>query len=292
MPSKYDLHSHPTMHASAQTSRSMAPSRSLMPDDQAAGLRQMFATRSLRFIPVVANDVAGGGGLVLERLCSAFDSMGLRTLVVDASDRARPPCELAEFDLSEGIETLSSHVSYMAARGLPLRYVDARGHCDALLDALADASPQTDVVLVHAAASELVRIFGHRGRGHSLRPLVFTSDLADGLKEAYAAIKLFSQRAGWMVYDLVVCAPPISRQADVVAERLARCADNFLGVAQRDWQLLDPLASAHENPEPGQMAMAADLLRHALPVALSDSAFEHLVSPGAALPARQAPVLN
>jgi hypothetical protein len=127
------------------TARQAAP---MAPVDQAAGLRQMFATRALRFIPVVANGSAGYGGLVLERLCTAYATLGLHTLVVDAGDQARPPCELAEFDLAEGIEPLSRQVSYMAARGLPLRHVDARGNCDSLLDALAEASPQSDVVLV------------------------------------------------------------------------------------------------------------------------------------------------
>jgi flagellar biosynthesis protein FlhG len=252
----------------------------------------MFATRSLRFIPVMVNRAAGCGGLVLERLCTAYATMGLRVLVVDASDQARPPHELAEFDLSEGMEVLSSHVSYMPARGLPLRYVDARGHCGSLLDALADAAPKCDVVLVHASAGELVRLFAQRGRGHDLRPLVFTNDLADGLKEAYAGIKVFSARAAWMIYELIVCAPPISRQARTVARRLAECSDTFLGVAQRDWQELDLLAPPESDVPGGLMQMASELLRHALPVQLGDAAFEHLISPGAALPARRAPAIN
>jgi hypothetical protein len=279
----------PAMSLSAQATRPSAPAS---PVDQAAGLRQMFATRSLRFIPVVANGQAGHGGLVLERLCTAYATLGLHTLVVDAGAQARPPCELAEFDLAEGIEPLSRQVSYMAARGLPLRHVDARGHCDSLLDALAEASPHSDVVLVHAPASELVRLFGHRARGHNLRPLVYSNDLAEGLKEAYTSIKVFSQRAGWMAYDLMVCARATSPQAPAVADRLAECADTFLGVAQRDWQVLDPRERPELDLHPRLQDMARGLLHHALPVALGDSAFEHLVSPGSALPARRAPVLN
>jgi hypothetical protein len=38
--------------------------------------------------------------------------------------------------------------------------------------------------------------------------------------------------------------------------------------------------------------MAADLLRCALPHTLGESAFDHLVSPGAALPSRSTPVFN
>jgi len=271
------------------TARQAAP---MAPVDQAAGLRQMFATRALRFIPVVSNGSAGYGGLVLERLCTAYATLGLHTLVVDAGDQARPPCELAEFDLAEGIEPLSRQVSYMAARGLPLRHVDARGNCDSLLDALAEASPQSDVVLVHAPATELVRLFGHRARGHNLRPLVYTNDQAEGLKEAYISVKVFSQRAGWMAYDLMVCARTRSPQAQAVADRLADCVDTFLGVAQRDWQVLDPRERPELDLQPRLQDMANGLLQNALAVTLGDSAFEHLVSHGAALPARRAPVLN
>jgi flagellar biosynthesis protein FlhG len=262
------------------------------PVDQAEGMRQMFASRVLRFIPVVANPSAGCGGLVLERLCAAYASFNMHTLVVDASDQARAPCELADFDLSEGVEALSSQVSYMPARGLPLRFADARGSCSSLLDALGDASPQSDVVLVHATASELVRMFAGRARGLNLCPLIFTNDLAEGLKDAYAAVKVISQRGGWMAYDLLVCATARSQQAEPVAERLARCADDFLGVAQRDWQLLDPREPAIADPNPKFMELAVSLLRGALPHTLGDAAFDHLMSPGAALPSRVAPVLN
>jgi hypothetical protein len=260
--------------------------------DQAEGLRQMFATRVLRFVPVVANPGTSCGGLVLERLCTAYASLGLHTLVVDASQQARQPAELAEFDLSEGVEALSTHVSYMAARGLPLRFADARGRCDALLDALGDASPQADVVLVHASASELVRVFAARAKGHNLRPLLFTNDLAEGLRDAYAAVKVMSQRGNWMAYDLLVCASTRSQQAQAVAERLARCSDDFLGVAQRSWQLLDPREPAMLDPRPRFLELAGHLLQGALPHALGDTAFDQLMSPGAALPSRAAPVLN
>lgn len=262
------------------------------PADQAEGLRQMFAARVLRFVPVVANPGAVCGGVVLERLCAAYASFGLHTLVVDAGDQARAPSELAEFDLSEGIEPLSKQVSYLAARGLPLRHADARGSCASLLHALADAAPQCDVVLVHASASELVRIFGERARHGNLRPLVFTNDVAEGLKQAYAAVKIMSQRGPWLAYDLLVCAHPHSDQADAVADRLGQCADNFLGAAQRDWLRINPHEPSSHDPSPRFLELAAGLLQCALPLTLGDAAFEHLTSPGSALPSRRSPVLN
>ncbi|MFZ2297465.1 MAG: hypothetical protein A3G29_14935 [Burkholderiales bacterium RIFCSPLOWO2_12_FULL_64_99] len=279
-----------TRHARPQAR--FASTRAPAPVDQAQGLRQMFVSRVLRFVPVVANARSGCGGLVLERLCAAYAGFGLNTLVVDASDQARAPSELVEFDLAEGIEVLSPQVSYMAARGLPLRHADARGSCASLLPALADASPRSDVVLVHASASEIVRLFGQPARCIPLRPLVFTNDMAEGLTDAYAAVKILSQRAGWMSYDLLMCAPLESAQAEPVAQRLARCADDFLGVAQRSAHQLDPQQAPTADPDPHFMEMAAALLHGALPLSLGDSAFEHLTSPGSALPARVASAHN
>jgi len=262
------------------------------PADQAQGLRQMFKTRELRFVPVVTNAEAAHGGVVLERLCAAYAGCGLRTLVVDASEQARPPSELAEFDLREGIEPLSAHVSYLAARGLPLRHVDARGSCTGFLHALADAAPHCDVVLVHASASELVRAFGPLARLSNLRPLVFTSDSVESLKVAYACVKLMSQRGPWLAYDLLVCAAPQSRQADTMSSRLAQCADRFVGAVQRSSLRIDPHEPSSQAPDARFLELAAGLLHHALPLALGDNAFNQLVSPGAALPARPSPALN
>lgn len=262
------------------------------PVDQAQGLRQMFSARVLRFVPVVANPRAPVAGLVLERLCAAYAACGLSTLVVDAGEQARPLSELAEFDLAEGIERLSPQVSYLAARGLPLQHADARGSCATLLDALADASPRSDVVLLHASASELVRVFADRARHHNLRPLLLCNDLAEGLAEAYAAVKVISQRGGWMAYDLALVASRRSEQADEIMVRLAGCSDRFLGAAQRAALRLDPFEPASTDPEPRFMALASGLLHSAWPHALGDSAFDHLLSHGAALPSRAAPVFN
>ena len=252
----------------------------------------MFSTRVLRFVPVVSNPQVIFAGVILERLCAAYAGYGLRSLVVDAGERARPPSELANFDLSEGVETLSEHVCYLPGKGLPLRHVDAQGNSGALVDALADAAPHVDVVILHAPASELVRVLGQRSRGHNVRPLVFTDENAAGITHAYAAVKVMAQRARWMAYDLVVCAGPGSRAGAQIAQRMAHCADSFLGAAQHDGQVINPLEPATQDPSRAFLDMAADLLRCALPHTLGDSAFDHLVSPGAALPSRRSPVFN
>jgi hypothetical protein len=118
------------------------------PPDQAHGLRRMFAQAGVRLVPVVANPHMAFGGVLLERLCSALAGEGARTLVVDASDGAPAPGELAVMGLAECIESLSPDVSYLAARTLPLRYVDTHGSTAPFLQAVADAAPQCDIVLV------------------------------------------------------------------------------------------------------------------------------------------------
>ena len=60
-----------------------------------------------------------GRAVLLERLCAALAAQGARTLVVDASENAPAPDELAVMGLAECIEPLSAEMSYLAARGLP-----------------------------------------------------------------------------------------------------------------------------------------------------------------------------
>lgn len=251
------------------------------PVDQAQGLRRLFTSHTLRCIPIVSNPLIAFGGSLLERLCTAYAELGLRTLVVDAGEHARAPVELANFDLAEGVEMLSPQVSYLAARGLPLRYVDASGSTSAFLDAVAEAAPDTDVLLVHASASDLARLFARRVQelqAHLLRPVVLCDEQADSVTHAYAAIKLLAMRAGLMAHDLLLSAPPESERAARVAERLARCADDFLGAVQHDWVAVDPAEAATDAPSLRLKRLAREQLACALPQPLSDSAFAALTT--------------
>ena len=192
----------------------------------------MFAARVIRFIPVVANPQ-----LLVAAWCwnaCAPPSRGLVSTPWWSMPATRlAPSELAAFDLAEGIEDLSRQVRYMPARGCPCVMWMRAAHAATLLDALADASPQSDVILIHASASELVRIFGHQAGPPICVPCCFCNDMAEGLTDAYGAIKVIVQRGHWLAYDLVVCASARSKQADEVARRLAHCADNFLGAASQ-----------------------------------------------------------
>jgi flagellar biosynthesis protein FlhG len=255
------------------------------PVDQAAGLRRLFSSRTLRFVPVVSNPFISHGGVLIERLCSTLDDLGLTTLVVDASERGGPPKELTRFDLNEGIEPLSPRINYLAARGLPVRWVDERGSTRAFLDAVADAVPEHQIVLVHAGALELARLFGRGDEGLTRpRPVVLCDERPEAMTNAYAALKIMAQRAGWLAHDLLISAAPGSAQARAVAERLGHCADLFLGGVQRSWVQVDPAEHAGAAPTHELAELVTSLTTAAARYSATDSQFAALAR-GPALPA-------
>jgi hypothetical protein len=227
------------------------------PQDQAHGLRRMFSHARVRMVPVVANPHMAFGGVMLERLCTAFTEQGSHVMVIDAADRSPAPAEIAVMDLGECIETLSPQVSYLAARGLPLRYVDSQGSTTGFLHAATDAAPHADVVLVHATESDLCRLFARS----EARPLLLADDHPSSVTHAYAAMKLLSQRAGLMVHDLLLCASSSSPRVERIAVQLATCADDFLGAVLRDWLHVDPAADAREPTTPALKRWALEVLR-------------------------------
>jgi flagellar biosynthesis protein FlhG len=211
------------------------------PPDQAHGLRQMFDGQAQCWVPLVYNPHVAGVGAVMERLCAAWADQGLHTLVVDAAESASPPHELASVDLSACIEPLSDKVSYLAARGLPMDYLDSRATLIGFVEAVRVAAPRVDVVLLHASALDLRRMFVGRTPG----PVLLAGNRADSLTHAYTSMKQLSQRLGALAYDLVVAADASPRRAGRMADRLQECADHFLGAALRHVALIDPNAPAH-----------------------------------------------
>jgi hypothetical protein len=215
-----------------------APS-SPVPLDQADGLRRLFAGNHLRVLPVVANPHVpsiGGAGLVLDRVAAVLAAAGRRVLVVDAGSGAPPAHEMARVDLAAGIERIAPQVGYLAATGLPLQFVDTRGSAAAFIDALHEAAPWADTLLLHAESHELVRVLVKR----DCRPLLLGADHPESIKHAYAACKLLVQRCSLMTFDLLLAATPHSPRLDAIAASLARCADNFLGAYLHEWAVVDP----------------------------------------------------
>ena len=231
------------------------------PLDQADGLRRLFAHARVRFLPVVSNPHMAFGGVMLERVCTAFAEHGRHTLVVDASERAPAYSEMAVMEMSECVETLSAHVSYLSARGLPLRFVDTHGSTAGFLQAASDAAPHADVVLVHAPASDLCRMFARS----DARPVLLADDRPASVTHAYAALKLLTQRAGLVVHELLLGAAPTSPRAERIAMQLATCADDFLGAVLRDWVQIDPASDAREQPGAALRRWARETLEPALP---------------------------
>jgi flagellar biosynthesis protein FlhG len=206
------------------------------PSDQADGLRRLFGAQRPRFVAVVANPEMAFSGLVLERLAGACSAAGRRTLVVDAGVGAPAPHELVALDLAAGIEAIAPGLDYLAARGLPLRYVNSRGSCAGFLQSLAEAAPAADVVIVHAEASELGRLFS----GRAVRPLLLAADRPASVTQAYAGLKLLAQRHSLMAFGLLLAAMPEEPRVPRIAEQLALTADRFVGAALHDWACIDP----------------------------------------------------
>ena len=233
------------------------------PPDQAHGLRRMFAHGGVRLVPLVSNPHVAFSGALLERLCSAFADEGAKTLLVDACERAPAPDELTVMGLAECIETLSPELSYLAARTLPLRHVDAQGSTAPFLQALVEAAPRVDVVLVHAGATELSRMFARQTLTTHLRPLLIADDHPASVTHAYAAMKLLALRARMSVFGLLLGAAPDSPRADRIAAQLSSCADNFLGAVLDGWALVDPASRPTEPLSPALRRLARNVLRAA-----------------------------
>lgn len=225
------------------------------PQDQAAGLRRLFAGSRVRFVPVAANPHVAFGGVLLERLCSACNDLGLATLMVDATDGAVPH-ELTRLELAAGIETWSPRTFYLAAEGLAARHVDATGSTARFLDAVADAAPQADVVLVHAGPAELARLFARR----QVRPLLLADDRPASVTHAYACLKLLALRGGLVTHDLLLAAAPQSPRAERIAPHLARCADDFLGALVCGSAVVDPAVDALSPVHPELRRFVRELL--------------------------------
>ena len=109
------------------------------------------------------------------------------------------------------------------------------------LEALRAVAIQADVVLLHANALDLRRMFV----GRTPRPVLLAGNRPDSLTHAYTSMKLLSQRLGALGYDLVIAGDVAPRRARKMADRLTECADHFLGAALRQVAVLDPQVPPH-----------------------------------------------
>lgn len=242
-------------------------SRIATPTDQADGLRRMFSASRPRYVALASNPHVAFSGVLLERLTAAFSALRLKTLVVDASENAPEPHELAMVELASCVELLSADVAYLAARGLPLKHVDSRGSSAGFLRSVADSVHGADVVLVHAPATDLSRLFSHR----ATRPVLLACDHPTSVTHAYGAMKLLAARNGLMSHDLLLAVDPASPRRERIAEQLGSCADRFLGAVLHDWAAVDPASDVHDLPGADLLRIAHGLLGAEDETAIPDS---------------------
>lgn len=212
--------------------------------DQADGLRRLFARTGCLVLPLVSNPHVQGSGVAVERLTAVLALMGRKTLVVDAGETSPPPDEASVLGLAPCIEHLSPTIAYLAAKGLPRRFVDTRGSAAHLLDELTRLVPDAQAVLLHASAADLVRLC----TGRTLRPMVLSSEDPESVKHAYAGMKLLVQRSGWKSFDLVMMGPDRSERMASIAATLGECADQFVGACLHDWAGIDELGPPQQPP--------------------------------------------
>jgi len=221
--------------------------------DQADGLRRLFARTGCVILPLVANPHVQASGVAVERLTAVLALQGRKTLVVDAGETSPPPDETSVLELAPCIEHLSPTIAYLAAKGLPRRFVDTRGSAAHLLDELTRLVPDAQAVLLHASAADLLRLC----TGRMLRPLVLSNEEPESVKHAYASMKLLVQRSGWKSFDLVMLGPDRSQRMASIASTLGECADQFVGAALHDWAGIDELAPPRKAPGAGLQRLVA-----------------------------------
>jgi len=117
-----------------------------------------------------------------------------------------------------------------------MAYVDTRGTAGGFIDAVQRAAPQADVMLLHADAQDLVRIFKRR----AARPMLLGADHPDSIKHAYAGGKLLATRCELLSFDLLLAAPPHSPPPQAIAQSLAGCAETVLVLLLCHTALIDP----------------------------------------------------
>lgn len=216
------------------TNRSARADRA--PQDQADGLRRLFSTRRTVLLPLAANPHGGDSARVLDRLAALLASRGRHVLVVDAASTSPLPHELASVDLSACVVQVANRVSYLAARGLPLEHVDTHGSAARFVQAVMDAAPQADVVLLHADGVDLARLL----KGRSVRPMLLAADHPESIKHAYASAKLLARRCELMTFDLLLAADARSPRVAGIADSLSGCLETFLGAVLKGTALIPP----------------------------------------------------
>jgi flagellar biosynthesis protein FlhG len=205
--------------------------------DQAAGLRRLFSARSVRFIPVVANPFVADQVALAERLCAALEDLRLYTLLVDASGNgsSRHRTGGGSHGLASRIDVLTDRIACLP---MPEWTTSA---APGGLQALTEAAPLSQAVLVLGSATMLTALFGPAGRILSRpRPIVICDARDTSIRHAYGQLKTLAGASDWRDYDVLMSADEGDPAAWHVPGRLAQCAERFLGGVMHDCVSMAP----------------------------------------------------
>lgn len=239
-------------------------------DDQATGLRRLFRRRACVLVPVVANPHGGAASpKVLETLARHLAALGRRVLVVDGAATSPAPLELAAVDLAACLQPVGARIAYLAARGLVLEHVDARGSAAGFLQALRQAAPQAEVIVIHADGVDMARLL----KGQAVHPILLGADHEESLKHAYANAKLLQRRCQLAAFDFLLVAPRRSSRAARIVRSLRTCLESFIDAGLRHTAQLDTAEPAPVRGQELGRLLAAQLRQNDLTnrIATSDS---------------------
>lgn len=228
-----------------------------MDQDQAAGLRRLFAPRRAALVPVVDNPALAGADSLLDALVGAYLERGLQVLVVDAGARAEPATDLVRVDLAACVDTLSSQVRWLAAGGLVAHHLDARGSAGSLVAALQDTVPQAEVIVLRASAADLARVLMDQP---PTRVVLTLEPSQSQVMAVYASLKWLHLRAGCGVFSLLVAGSERLPLARAAAQQLGACAERFLGATVPVWAAIEPQVRARLRTSPALRRLAYDSL--------------------------------
>ncbi|WP_119155569.1 hypothetical protein [Caldimonas tepidiphila] len=241
-------------------------------DDQAQGLRRLFARRTVQLVPVLSNPHAGGAARLLDGLCQAFAAQDLHVLVIDGMRPAlRDAAGLAAAlgagrPLRPWTEAVDARTMLLPAGDALQAFAAGQRAAEPLFEALAQDEGAPDVILFHADAALLAGLFMQR----LVRPLVLCGDSAPSLTHAYAGLKLLVQHAGLRHHAVLLDTAAPQRELPVAASRLQQCAAEFLRARVECAAIVCSNADGDARLARTLREVSLALLQFALPFALGE----------------------
>lgn len=238
-----------------------AHTRALM--DQASGLRRLFSREQIRFVPVVAHPYVARSSVLMEQLCEAVRSPDLGTLAVDASRTAGANVYQSRNRSRLASERLAPSLGYLDTEVVDTQPAvpHLQQPAQAFLHEVAETMPDADVVLVHGAPPDLVRLFNRHGSGsHAPRFVLLCGDDTPDEPSSYATLKRFVARGSVAAHKLMAGALQRARTSVATATRMARDARHVLRRLQHHAGQAVPMRPDGDAGLPAMYRLTEDLL--------------------------------